>query len=115
MPRSTVASICADVCAPIARMTRSFAASLIMPVGSPFASRSITPPGTSGVLRSIRSEEHTSEIQSLMRISYSDFCLKKKHNQKEKHIQPLPYNHSSIFQSDDLIHTKNIIYAQKVV
>src|SRR3546814_4820595 len=26
-----------------------------------------------------RSEEHTSEIQSLMRISYAGFCLKKKH------------------------------------
>src|SRR3546814_7870870 len=25
-----------------------------------------------------RSEEHTSELQSLMRISYADFCLKKK-------------------------------------
>src|SRR3546814_9902408 len=30
----------------------------------------------------IRSEEHTSELQSLMRISYAVFCLKKK-----KHIQ----------------------------
>src|SRR3546814_4976717 len=30
---------------------------------------------TSGV---IRSEEHTSELQSLMRISYAVFCLKKK-------------------------------------
>src|SRR3546814_7644763 len=29
-----------------------------------------------------RSEEHTSELQSLMRISYAVFCLKKK---KEKH------------------------------
>src|SRR3546814_1263648 len=28
---------------------------------------------------SIRSEEHTSELQSLMRISYAVFCLKKKH------------------------------------
>src|SRR3546814_10819192 len=28
-----------------------------------------------------RSEEHTSELQSLMRISYAVFCLKKKHNQ----------------------------------
>src|SRR3546814_6179484 len=28
-----------------------------------------------------RSEEHTSELQSLMRISYSVFCLKKKHIQ----------------------------------
>src|SRR3546814_2283588 len=28
--------------------------------------------------RQPRSEEHTSELQSLMRISYADFCLKKK-------------------------------------
>src|SRR3546814_16646707 len=27
----------------------------------------------------VRSEEHTSELQSLMRISYAVFCLKKKH------------------------------------
>src|SRR3546814_5697265 len=31
-------------------------------------------------LRSMRSEEHTSELQSLMRISYAVFCLKKKKN-----------------------------------
>src|SRR3546814_4935215 len=30
---------------------------------------------------SIRSEEHTSELQSLMRISYAVFCLKKKKKQ----------------------------------
>src|SRR3546814_1242669 len=36
--------------------------------------------GTSG-----RSEEHTSELQSLMRISYAVFCLKKKKKQK-RHI-----------------------------
>src|SRR3546814_9943824 len=30
-----------------------------------------------------RSEEHTSELQSLMRISYAVFCLKKKHIQKK--------------------------------
>src|SRR3546814_10461027 len=29
-------------------------------------------------LRAVRSEEHTSELQSLMRISYAVFCLKKK-------------------------------------
>src|SRR3546814_4633351 len=29
-----------------------------------------------------RSEEHTSELQSLMRISYAVFCLKKKHTTK---------------------------------
>src|SRR3546814_9018350 len=32
-----------------------------------------------------RSEEHTSELQSLMRISYAVFCLKKKKKQKNKH------------------------------
>src|SRR3546814_2811196 len=31
-------------------------------------------------LSPIRSEEHTSELQSLMRISYAVFCLKKKNN-----------------------------------
>src|SRR3546814_8782739 len=30
------------------------------------------------LIRSMRSEEHTSELQSLMRISYAVFCLKKK-------------------------------------
>src|SRR3546814_3330509 len=36
-----------------------------------------------GALRNFkRSEEHTSELQSLMRISYAVFCLKKKKNQK---------------------------------
>src|SRR3546814_8577092 len=32
--------------------------------------------------RRLRSEEHTSELQSLMRISYAVFCLKKKTNNK---------------------------------
>src|SRR3546814_10853023 len=32
----------------------------------------------------MRSEEHTSELQSLMRISYAVFCLKKKKNKKNK-------------------------------
>src|SRR3546814_6527136 len=31
-----------------------------------------------------RSEEHTSELQSLMRISYAVFCLKKKNKKKQK-------------------------------
>src|SRR3546814_1534392 len=31
-----------------------------------------------------RSEEHTSELQSLMRISYAVFCLKKKNNKKQR-------------------------------
>src|SRR3546814_7398720 len=37
---------------------------------------SARPVGSTGA----RSEEHTSELQSLMRISYAVFCLKKKNN-----------------------------------
>src|SRR3546814_5086069 len=33
-----------------------------------------------------RSEEHTSELQSLMRISYAVFCLKKKKKQQQTYI-----------------------------
>src|SRR3546814_8344662 len=41
-------------------------------------------PGTWQVQRSeTRSEEHTSELQSLMRISYAVFCLKKKNTQTQ--------------------------------
>src|SRR3546814_10835503 len=35
----------------------------------------------------LRSEEHTSELQSLMRISYAVFCLKKKNNNIAKIVQ----------------------------
>src|SRR3546814_3862477 len=35
----------------------------------------------------IRSEEHTSELQSLMRISYAVFCLKKKKNKNSNNTQ----------------------------
>src|SRR3546814_4344406 len=42
---------------------------------------------TSGALRFVtaRSEEHTSELQSLMRISYAVFCLKKKNTHTQEH------------------------------
>src|SRR3546814_4322192 len=41
----------------------------------------IVPPGNSGLTlmpSAARSDEHTSELQSLMRLSYAVFCLKKK-------------------------------------
>src|SRR3546814_9374151 len=41
----------------------------------------------------VRSEEHTSELQSLMRISSAVFCLKK------KNASDRPYNHSSVLDS----------------
>src|SRR3546814_1659909 len=44
--------------------------------------------GPTGVGKTeIRSEEHTSELQSLMRISYAVFCLKKKTNKNYRNIQ----------------------------
>src|SRR3546814_6534158 len=40
-----------------------------------------------------RSEEHTSELQSLMRISYAVLCLKKKkRNNKQSHIKQVDRN-----------------------
>src|SRR3546814_7419507 len=57
--------------------------------------------GRDDVLRGLdgrRSEEHTSELQSLMRISYAVFCLTKKNNTRTNYRQPhltltLPLTH----------------------
>src|SRR3546814_2248750 len=54
--------------------------------------------------RDLRSEEHTSELQSLMRISYAVFCLKKKTDRinmlyeyyTHQHPSPLPQNLNQI-------------------
>src|SRR3546814_6012526 len=46
----------------------------------------------------LRSEEHTSELQSLMRISYAVFCLKKKHN------------HTPIYKAPPLLRTIRLHY-----
>src|SRR3546814_6758965 len=45
---------------------------------------------TPAMAAGVRSEEHTSELQSLMRISYAVFCLKKKNNNttKNSNVQP---------------------------
>src|SRR3546814_9544927 len=42
-----------------------------------------------------RSEEHTSELQSLMRISYAVFCLKKKNEQNSKTRKSRPTTHDN--------------------
>src|SRR3546814_8067836 len=49
-----------------------------------------------GVSLSIRSEEHTSELQSLMRISYAVFCLKKQTNQQIYRLQSHQIGHTLI-------------------
>src|SRR3546814_1778869 len=58
-----------------------FSRSLLVPVaGEPVACRG-------RYIGFGRSEEHTSELQSLMRISYAVFCLKKKKQNRKTHIQ----------------------------
>src|SRR3546814_3186815 len=47
----------------------------------------LLPPASSPLTALARSEEHTSELQSLMRISYAVFCLKK--NKKRTHYTQL--------------------------
>src|SRR3546814_2040758 len=47
---------------------------------------------TAGLRRSARSEEHTSELQSLMRISYAVFCLKQKNTNTHQYNKiPTPH------------------------
>src|SRR3546814_6141554 len=41
----------------------------------------------------VRSEEHTSELQSLMRISYAVFCLKKKNQKDNTKVETLKTHH----------------------
>src|SRR3546814_7444930 len=45
--------------------------------------------------RGVRSEEHTSELQSLIRISYAVFCLKKKKTRPIVHIEERHQQHQA--------------------
>src|SRR3546814_7396003 len=51
----------------------------------------------SSTWRSSRSEEHTSELQSLMRISYAVFCLKKK--KKTDEYKKHNHSHTNLVQT----------------
>src|SRR3546814_9412601 len=53
-------------------------------VGPPLRHQSPTTGTTAPWMALARSEEHTSELQSLMRISYAVFCLKKKKTNKKQ-------------------------------
>src|SRR3546814_8065266 len=53
-----------------------------------------------------RSEEHTSELQSLMRISYAVFCLKKKKKNTNK-IQTIQNNQNEIITQANCNHNTN--------
>src|SRR3546814_5443867 len=49
--------------------------------------RSGAPDAAAAVMLGGRSEEHTSELQSLMRISYAVFCLKKQKKSRDRNCQ----------------------------
>src|SRR3546814_10167759 len=52
-----------------------------------------------------RSEEHTSELQSLMRISYAVFCLNKKTNEHQEHThQTISLTHNQLTIQTNLQH-----------
>src|SRR3546814_5753266 len=56
-----------------------------------FYTRDILSNSFSGLSPYRRSEEHTSELQSLMRSSYAVFCLKKKNNIQPKTLTSISY------------------------
>src|SRR3546814_8616225 len=64
------------------RFWRAESASALWPPVGSAANPAPTAPAGMGAAPILRSEEHTSELQSLMRISYAVFCLKKKKTQK---------------------------------
>src|SRR3546814_2408133 len=49
-----------------------------------------------------RSEEHTSELQSLMRISYAVFCLKKKKKKTQQQSKDLEKNNQQQYRNNTL-------------
>src|SRR3546814_10214128 len=59
--------------------------SALWPFGTLGWPEDISPPSQGGD-QGVRSEEHTSELQSLMRISYAVFCLKKKNTHIRQYL-----------------------------
>src|SRR3546814_9692463 len=70
--------------------------------GSPGRPAAPAGPGRSSAARS---EEHTSELQSLMRISYAVFCLKKKNDKKPSNLDSTIMTSTST--SEHISHTNN--------
>src|SRR3546814_3636497 len=58
---------------------------------------------TGSASQAIRSEEHTSELQSLMRISYAVFCLKKKKKQQTLQNQDQQNNSNNVHVTEKKI------------
>src|SRR3546814_3207908 len=60
-----------------------------------------------------RSEEHTSELQSLMRISYAVFCLKKKKNNNNLYNHSIYDHHTRNTRTRDTYTIKTVLYYLK--
>src|SRR3546814_10044375 len=67
------------------------------------------PPGVPGGGHR-RSEEHTSELQSLMRISYAVFCLKKKNKNRTRQRTQDIYTNEDLKYTDTISHIDNHEY-----
>src|SRR3546814_3197202 len=75
------------------RATRSMTPPAAGQSSSPWSASQASSKALDRYLLPVRSEEHTSELQSLMRISYAVFCLKKKKKtNKEKSEEPYNIN-----------------------
>src|SRR3546814_8381673 len=68
----------------------------ISPVNCPGQNYAATLGGTAQIQFVYRSEEHTSELQSLMRISYAVFCLKKKNTTEHPMYDQLSSNNINL-------------------
>src|SRR3546814_5898585 len=80
-------SVCSSASTLFQRMSPTGAASALCCAGSSNSDASVAPSATPLPRR--RSEAHTSELQSLMRNSYSVFCLTKKNNTDDTENQNL--------------------------
>src|SRR3546814_5158208 len=93
-PRSTRT----DTLCPYTTLFRSVFAGLGLGLALPFLALAYIPglrarmPKPGLWMETFRSEEHTSELQSLMRISYAVFCLKKKTTINTNHTRIDVYN-----------------------
>src|SRR3546814_10787116 len=84
----SLSTSCADACSSPPPL-QAANGRMIAPINRSFCISPFSPSVSYSDLSRTRSEEHTSELQSLMRISYAVFCLKKK---KIKH--KLIYNNN---------------------
>src|SRR3546814_2008280 len=106
--RSSVA--CA--CAPIRIILRSYSSRNISSVRTtPRLPPAARPKRYGRPIEQARSEEHTSELQSLMRISYAVFCLKKKKTTIKQHTEK--QHKTNKYTTRHYKHNKNVTRQNK--